>query len=537
MRAGPADSAAAVTGDSISVACWTAVSRATGVLRFAMVGAVLGPTYFGNTYQFTNSLPNLVFYGFLGGSLFSSLLVPALVRHIDLGDGPASRRLAGGFLGMALLGLAALAPLAVALGPLALRGGQEATGRLLVALFVPQIFCYGLIATSVAVMNAHRRFALAAAAPALENAGILAVLAGYASGVGGVLFLGLGTTGAVGLHAAVQWWGAGRVGVTLVPRAGWRDPEARKLLRRALPSVAQAGLAAGELLILLVLANRIPGGVVAFQLALSFVYVANALGAAPVALSMLPRLARMHLDGDAGRFAATLARGLGLGLFVTVPTAAFYLVLAAPLARVVALGRMGTAAGVTMVALALAALAAAVVGETVFWINTYACYARGDTGAPLRSTVVQVGTSLAVACVGFLVPGPALLVVLGLAYSAGAAAGGTHLARHVRRVTAARPGDILTPGTAGTRLAPGLGRTVAGAVVMAGPAWLTAVLLRGPLGPAGRAVGLVAALAVAVAVFVGTQSLLRSPELAEVAGGMSHLLGRTSRPVAGVRGG
>ncbi len=67
-------------GDSITVAAWTIVSRVTGLLRFAVIGAVLGPTFFGNTYQFTNSLPNLVYYGFLAGSLFSSLLVPALVQ-------------------------------------------------------------------------------------------------------------------------------------------------------------------------------------------------------------------------------------------------------------------------------------------------------------------------------------------------------------------------------------------------------------------------------------------------------------------------
>ena len=79
-------SGAAAAGDSITVAAWTIVSRVTGVAKFACIGAVLGPTFFGNTYQFTNSLPNLVYYGFLAGSLFSSLLVPALVRHIDAGD-------------------------------------------------------------------------------------------------------------------------------------------------------------------------------------------------------------------------------------------------------------------------------------------------------------------------------------------------------------------------------------------------------------------------------------------------------------------
>ena len=45
--------AAAAAGDSITVAAWTIVSRVTGVARFACIGAVLGPTYFGNTYQFT----------------------------------------------------------------------------------------------------------------------------------------------------------------------------------------------------------------------------------------------------------------------------------------------------------------------------------------------------------------------------------------------------------------------------------------------------------------------------------------------------
>ena len=72
----------------MTVAAWTIVSRVTGLARFAVIGAVLGPTFFGNTYQFTNSLPNLVYYGFLAGSLFSSLLVPALVRHIDAGEQP-----------------------------------------------------------------------------------------------------------------------------------------------------------------------------------------------------------------------------------------------------------------------------------------------------------------------------------------------------------------------------------------------------------------------------------------------------------------
>src|SRR5919204_2968542 len=102
----PADDrfrAAAAARDSMTVAAWTIVSRVTGLIRFLVIGAVLGATFFGNTYQFTNSLPNLLYYGLLAGSLFSSLLVPALVRHIDAHDREAAGRIAGGFFGVTLL--------------------------------------------------------------------------------------------------------------------------------------------------------------------------------------------------------------------------------------------------------------------------------------------------------------------------------------------------------------------------------------------------------------------------------------------------
>src|SRR6266568_5336045 len=215
--------AVAAARDSMTVAAWTIVSRVTGVIRFAVIGAVLGPTFFGNTYQFTNSLPNLVYYGFLAGSLFSSLLVPALVRHIDTGDRRACERLAGGFLGITLMALIAIAPLAIVLGPLVLRfaalGGAVhvagaapvRVGRLLIMLFIPQIFCYGIVGTFTAVMNSRQRFALAAGAPAVENLGTIAVLLAtavlYGTGTslaqvprGEMLLLGLGSTGAVALH-------------------------------------------------------------------------------------------------------------------------------------------------------------------------------------------------------------------------------------------------------------------------------------------------------------------------------------------------
>ena len=523
------------------MAAWTIVSRVTGVAKFACIGAVLGPTFFGNTYQFTNSLPNLIYYGFLAGSLFSSLLVPALVHHIDAGDHAASRRVAGGFLGMTLVALVVIAPVAIVLGPLvlsfaapggspAMAAAQENTAQLLIVMFVPQIFCYGLVGTATAVMNSRQRFALAAGAPAVENLGTIAVLVltaviyGTGTGLtdvppGELLLLGLGSTAAVAVHAALQWWGARRAGVLLAPRAGWRDPEVRVVVRRALPSLAQAGLLALQVLTLLVVANRLPGGVVAFQIALNFYYLAIAVGAAPVALSLLPRLARMHQAGDVAAFRDTLVRGLALGFFITIPAAVGYLALAVPLARAVSFGRMdGTAGSTTMVAASLAALSVAVVGQTAFLIATYASYARKDTRSPLISMLLQAAVCLGLVSTALLVHGWAVLVVLGLALSVAVTAAACHLTVHVWR-------GLSQSGS--QRLAPSLGKFLAGAALMAGPAWLTATAIAHWLGrPLGARIGITAAAAVGILIFLAVQAAWRAPELGWLAGGLGHLRGR-----------
>jgi putative peptidoglycan lipid II flippase len=529
-----ASSAVSATRDSMAVSVWTLISRASGLVRVAVIGAVLGPTFFGNTFQVTNSLPNLVYYGFLAGSLFSSLLVPALVRHIDERDTSASARVAGGFFGVSLVACLAIVPIAVAAIPLILRfsaagaghpgigAAQQRAAVWLVLMLIPQVFLYGVVGASTAVMNAHRRFALAAAAPAVENVGMIAVLLatglffGTDPRLGSVppaqmLLLGLGSTGAVGLHAALQWWGARRVGVVLRPRPGWRDPEVRTIVRRALPSLAQAGLLALQVLAMLVVANRVAGGIVAFQMALNFYYLPVALVATPVALSLLPRLSRLHAEGDEQAFSDTLRRGYGLAMFLTIPAAAGFLILASPLASVVAVGSMAANGGAVLIATALAALAVGLIGQTTFMLASYAAYSRTDTRSPLLSVAIQ-----AVICLGLLgcavfVHGVAVLAVAGASYSVANVVGGLHLARRVQR-------ELPRGGHA---VVASLLRTGFGTLCMALPAaaasqWLSTRIA----GTTGTALGLVTGCVVGAVMFFTVQILLKAPEVTWVLGGL-----------------
>ena len=488
--------------DSLSVAVWTLVSRFTGVLRGITIAAVLGATFFANTFQFTNSLPNLVFYGLLAGSMFSSLLVPALVGHIDSGDRAAAARTADGLLGMAMLGMLAIIPLAAVATPWLLRLGsagaadsaaassQVHVGAVLILLLLPQVPLYAIVGTATAVMNAHRRFALPAAAPAIENLGTIAVLgvvavlyapvaAEQSVPLSLILLLGLGTTGAVMLHASVQWWGARRVGIALVPKAGWHDPQVRATIRRALPALAQAALAALLLGALSLAADRVAGGVVAFQLAANFYFLPIALAASPVALSLVPRLSRMTAPGQSAMFRDTYLRGLAFACFFAVPAALAYLVLSGPIAGGIGFGAFGAADGRALISAALGGLAPAIVGETLFLVTTYACYARKDTRNPLRGMIIQATVCAAgIAVVVNVLQGTALLAGLGLAFSAGSVAAAWYLVRKLRQ-------ELPRGGEHGLLVS--IEQTALSSAIMILPAWAAAKLLASHLtGAPGR---------------------------------------------------
>ncbi len=513
--------------DSMLVSGGTALARLTGVARVVVISAVLGPTTFGNAFQITNSLPNLIYYGFLAGSMVATLLVPTLVRHLVAGDPAEVPGIARGFLGVALIGSAMTLPLMV-LGlpwllqitsagtPAATADEQVGLVTVLAALTAPQVMLYAVAGTGAAVMYAHRRFALPAFAPALENIGLIVVFlvcaatygVGHESATvprGELLLLGVGATAAVGLHAGLQWWGAHRCGVNLVPERGWAVPEVRAIVSRAMRSMAQAGLLATQTVAMLVVMARVPGGVVALQIALNFYFLPLALIATPVGLAALPRLARLHHRGDLATFWDAYARAVMLALFLIVPASVGYVVLAQPIARLVGVGAMATGDGYDLIAGALALLSIGLAGAAVFFISTQASYSRNDARRPLRSMTVQ--TVVCLALIGLAVPlasGDTLVRAVGAAYAVGCLVGAGHL---FVTMTAGAQAVARTCLRA-------LGRVLVGTVAML-PAVLAVVATVPQLVPGrlGYLLTVVVGSLSGALVFGGAQALLHAPEL------------------------
>lgn len=446
-----------IAADARTVAAWTLISRLTGFGRAAVVAAVLGPTFFANLFQTTSAIPAIV-NELLVGALIASMLVPRLVPHVDAADRAAVRRIANGFLGTTLSAGAMIIALCSVIAPIVLdlltvavadaeiRDRQAKLGWPMLALLMPQVFFYAVAATGVAVQQAHGRFSLAAAAPAAENVGIMAVMAAsallYGTGpdidevtMPQIALLTLGSTAAVGAHAALQWWGAFRLGIAIIPRAGWLDSDVRRIFRLAVPSAGFATLNSITYFALLVVAGAIPGGTIAFQIGYSFFNLPAALCARPLAAAQLPRLARNVHENDLATFQSTYESSLALAGFITLPATFVFVGMHDVLASVVSFGEMGTYAGMALVAAAVGSLGAGIVGDAVFIISTSASYARRDAIRPLRAMAIRAAIAFAgMVLATTAMHATAILWTLGLSVSAANLVGAAYLHHSQTRV-------------------------------------------------------------------------------------------------------
>lgn len=516
--------------DSIVGSVWTLVSRSTGLGQSIAVAAVLGATYLGNTYQALNAIPNLLYYQLLAGSLFASILVPPIVARDEVGDHDGAADLARGFFGSILLAAAVLALVLIAAGPFLLRvftapvadasvaEAQRNAGMILLVLFVPQIALYSVAGTGAAVMNARGRFALPAAGPALENITMIitllvaAVVFGTGTDVETVatrelLILGLGTTAGVFVHASSQWVGARRAGISLRPTRGWRRPDVRIVLARIPPVLAFTGMAALQTAVVLVLANAVDGGLVAFQLALSLFFLPIAIVVWPVARALIPQLARRSRS-DGSSFGGELRRATGLVTFVAAPAAVAYVVLAAPIGHGIAFGAFEAGDGARLVAFALGALGLCVLAEAWFVLATSAFYAVGNVRTPVRSMLVRVAVATPLMLCSLAVHGAMVLFVLGLGMTVGAFAGAAHAWYSLSRRLGTQPPIRRTL------------EIVVASIAMSIPAgatawWLSMVLPPGELGDVLIVAG---AAIVGAATYTVVQFRRRAPELEELSG-------------------
>lgn len=487
------------------VGTFTLASRLLGFLRWVVQAATVGSGAMAGAYSSANQIPN-VFYEVVVGGALAGTVVPLLAGAIAHGQREKVRETASGLLGLTL---AVLVPLAVLMAlfaePLAqllvtsdTRMGADKAAitywggshQLVVAflrMFALQIPLYGLGVVLTGVLQAYNRFTWPALAPIFSSLvvmltyGIYGALIDAGHYAQAVLTLGWGTTAGVAALSLPLLWPVHRLGLGL--RARLRLPAGTFTQLRSLAGAGIAALIAQQISVLTVVAVArrygSAGTIAIYQYTQAIYVLPYAVLAVPLATVVYPqlaaRLAAKHVSRETKDLIAnstalvTLAACVGAGA----------LMLGAPVAQQV----FGLITAVDYMGAALVAFAPGLVGYALIYQLTRVLY------------VLDAARSAALAtCLGWLVvagaswmfsanaKGPAVLVYLGAASSAGMSLAGVALALVLARRVGARA------------LVPSL-KIVALYLVVSAPALALAQLL-----DPTSALGIVGLLALALAV-------------------------------------
>jgi peptidoglycan biosynthesis protein MviN/MurJ (putative lipid II flippase) len=402
---------------SATVSAWTLVSRVTGLARVIVLGAVLGPTFFANIFVATNTLPNVVYLS-IAGTVLGGVVVPAIIRTTAANGADSAVDLlarVAGFLVRLTCAVAVLvlfgAPviawlLTLGIADAATRWRAEQFTVVMLLFVVPQIAFYIIATLGAAAQQARGRFALAAAAPAVENVGVMATVATaglvYGRGLemgeaplGLAISLCVGSTLSVALHMALQLFGAARVGLQIRPRlARSSDPLTLEVTLRIRRSLLVAASPQVAYFALLALAGTVPGGGLVFQMAYLVYSLPVALGGRAVSTAVLPGLSDAANRTDPKMFNEKAREGITYAFVAGLPSMFVLLAFAFPIADILANGRLRVDDLIQALAGCIVVLAVAQLAAGLHEVLQKSLFALLDVQGPRIAALLGLGATI-----------------------------------------------------------------------------------------------------------------------------------------------
>ena len=337
-QSGKPESQARSTG-VVSVAIL--MSRVLGLVRDQLLAGWFG-TKFAGIFTAAFRTPNMLRDLFAEGAL-STAFVTTFSKTIKTDGDEAAWVLARKMLTLTFFFMVFVALAGVALAPLLVRllnpgWKNEESYRLciwLAQVMYPFILVVSLTALVMGMLNAKRVFFIPAVASAFFNLGCiaggiaLAWLMDPAFGHGAITersltAFALGTLIGGALQLLVQVPALRKVGFRFWPDFGWRTEGVAGVLRLMWPSMLAASGTQVNVLLNSIFASYTPGG----EAAAAWLGYAQRLQQLPlglfgvaVATVTLPMLSRLATEGITAAFRTTLAKGLRLVLFLTLPCA------------------------------------------------------------------------------------------------------------------------------------------------------------------------------------------------------------------------
>lgn len=298
----------------VSLALFTILSRIVGFLRVIAIGALLGTTVIGNTFQSTNSVSNVLFDLLVAGAL-SAALVPQLSVALHKSEKDFND-IVRSLLGVVSIILGVITVLGFIFAhqlsemlfrnvPDAQQYNQVYMGTRLIRYFIPQVFFYGIGAISIAALSAKKVFSPAAYAPIASSFVLVIGLFFYKAYVEtqenkysttAIMILGLTGTLACIAFVAIPFFTALKHKINLIPKFNLKLGFAS--LKTSTWAIAIQAAAAVILAVSIYIGNEQPGAVVAYQIGFVFLLAPYAIISQSFATVVLPEISVQAANTD-----------------------------------------------------------------------------------------------------------------------------------------------------------------------------------------------------------------------------------------------
>lgn len=393
-----------VTRAAGTIGLATLLSRVLGFVRDMVVAAAFGASLAADAFYVAFRIPSMLRELFAEGSM-SAGFVPVFTEYLTKRPREETKRLAQAAFTLLALGLLLVSLLGILLAPWLVRliapGFASTPEKLaltsfLTRLMFPYLLFIGLAALTMGILNALRAFAAPALSPAVFNLCVIGMVVWTAT-----LFAEPVTAVALGVLAGglAQW-------LIQLPSLHRRDMSLRLRWEPAHEGLRRIGLLLLPVLLGLSVAQiniffntlfasfLAEGSVTYLYYGMRLIHFPLGVFGIALATAILPSLAALAAQDDRRQLKETLAFGLRMVLFITLPAMTGLILLRVPIIHLLfehgeftRTATLGTAAAVAGYAVGLWAFAAVRIAASAF-------YALQDTKTPVRVAMLAVAANI-----------------------------------------------------------------------------------------------------------------------------------------------
>jgi putative peptidoglycan lipid II flippase len=328
----------------------TGVSRVAGLGREVVAASFFGTHGPASAYTLASQVPNL-FSNLFANAALSAAFIPVFTELVQQGRRKEAFKLASTLFWVILIVIGALTALFIVLAGviIPLFTGPTFEGRLddltvgLARVMFPVVLILGLNGLLVGVLQSYDHFSIPAISPAVWNVVILIVLVvlrpHFHGGVedGNKLYAyAIAILVATFVQMLLALGALRRIDFRLAVTVDWRDPRVRQILTLMLPVTIGLGIVNLDQLI-----NSVFGSLVtkegprAIDNAFRIYMLPQGLFSVAVATVLFPTLSRLAFARDVAAMRRTVGNGMRQINLMLIPAAAFMIVLARPIVRLV----------------------------------------------------------------------------------------------------------------------------------------------------------------------------------------------------------